>query len=237
MPPQTPTLSDVIEGALEARLDDVHTSMPGRVVSFDRDSCTANVQPTIKKIYTREDGTEFAANLPVIPSVPVVFPGSGSAAAGGTGSFGITFPINKGDEVLLVFSSASLDSWKLSRDQLVAPKPYKPHALSDAIAIPGLRSIANAKKSTSGSGAAYAGSAYMTIHGDDIRMGGISANDPAVRKSDLDAVVNAFNLRLVGHTHPYLNVTTPATTSPGVVALGPATAPACSQVVKLESGF
>jgi hypothetical protein len=243
MPPQTPTLSDVISEALDSRLEDVQTAMPGRIVSFDSDTCTANVQPTVKRIYTREDGTEFAANLPVIPNVPVLFPGSGSVAPGGVGSFGMTFPINKGDEVLLVFSSVSLDAWKLSRDKIVAPKNFKPHALTDAVAIVGLRTIPNAMKSTAGNGTAYAGPNYLTVHGDDIRLGGIGANDPVVRKSDLQAVVTALNSLISKynlHTHAVATVGTAAAQSGTAAATlsteSTATCPNCSTVVKCEPG-
>ena len=76
-----------------------------------------------------EDGTNQTGPLPVIPSVPVCFPGSGA--------FRVTFPVAKGDTGLLVFCSRSIDRW-LSEGGSVDPQDDRTHDLSDAVFVPGL---------------------------------------------------------------------------------------------------
>lgn len=84
------------------------------------------VQPSINKKY--KDGKEEERG--VILSVPVVFPASR------TSSF--TFPINKNDTVLCVFSQRSLDMFKTGSGYPSAPNDYRRFSTRDAIAIPGL---------------------------------------------------------------------------------------------------
>lgn len=126
----TPTLSDVIETAIRNALLNLNTAMPAEVVKYDSKKNTVDVQPSIKRKYA--DGT--TASQPRIFTVPVCFPRSGKAA--------VTFPIKKGDSVLLVFSQRSLDAWKGSGGEVEAGDP-RTHALSDAVAIPGVYPVGN----------------------------------------------------------------------------------------------
>lgn len=188
MPPSTPTLSDVIDGAIETALGDVYTALPGRVVAFNSDACTANIQPMIKQLYTREDGTEFAATLPVIPNVPVMFPGSGPKN-------GLTFPVKAGDTVLLVCCSVSLDAWKLSEgNRLIAPKNFKPHALNNAVAIVGLRTMPAADAAAS----TFTSSTSTILHAEDLCLGDFTINDEdrVMRKEDATRFMSGLALAI-----------------------------------------
>lgn len=117
-------------------LDGVHTSIPGKIVSYDPDTQEASVQILIKE--TLLDDREF--EIPVIDGVPVVFPSAG----GGT----MTFPIQKGDGVLIIFSERSLDNWVGSNgSDIISPLDKRKHNVTDAIAIPGLTTFPNAQGS------------------------------------------------------------------------------------------
>lgn len=221
MTAQTPSLAEVLEDAMDARLSSVWTAAVGRVVSFDASTCTANVQITTKTIHTREDGTSVATTLPILPNVPCVMPGSGEN--------GLTVPVRKGDGCVVIFSTLPLDAWKFTTDRIVAPKLGSLHSLNNAIAIVGLRSLVGARASSM---TPIVDEAVVLWAENELRLGHGSAADPVVRKSDLDAVVSAFNARLTGHTHESTAVGTP--TLGGVVALGDATTPACSARVKVE---
>jgi hypothetical protein len=83
------------------------------------------VQPTIQQRTT--DGEVF--DYPKIVSVPVVFPRSRY--------FSLTYPIEKDDTVLLVFTERSMDRW-LRSGGTVDPRDPRRHDLTDAVAIPGL---------------------------------------------------------------------------------------------------
>lgn len=121
----TPTLSDILRLAVGQRLRDLHVSMPGRVERYDASKQEASVQPLLQ-VALADGGS---ATLPLINHVPVVWPRGGGAI--------LSFPLQQGDTVLLVFSERSLDEW-LQQGGDVAPADPRSHDLSDAVAIPGL---------------------------------------------------------------------------------------------------
>lgn len=105
----------------------LHCAMAGMIESYDPATCTATVKPLVS-IEHSEDLTE---DLGVINEVPVVFPRSSD--------FIMSFPLQRGDGVLLVFADTSLDAWKAaSKGQTVNPNDPRAHHLSDAVAIPGM---------------------------------------------------------------------------------------------------
>ena len=116
-------LSDLIDAAISANLENTHTALPGTVVSVN--GAYVNVKPSLNRAL--RDGT--TETLPVVPNVPVWFPRGGGAS--------ITWPIEVGDGCLLVFSERSLDEWKLTGSTVTPTDPRK-HGLSDAIAFVGL---------------------------------------------------------------------------------------------------
>lgn len=121
-----PTLAQVISQAITFVLSNVHTSMPGRVESYDQSTGLANVQPTLKRKYASEDE---ATEMPIISNVPVVMQRSSNAI--------IKTPLLPGDYVLLVFSERGIDRW-LQNGGVVDPLDSAMFALNDAVAIPGL---------------------------------------------------------------------------------------------------
>lgn len=126
---RTPSLAEVIRSAIDHRLFDIHTSLPGRVDTFDPETQTANVKPLIKRRIANPDGTEFEESLPVIPRVPVNFPRAGK--------FYITWPLKKGDLVELVFTETSRDNFKAGDGEEADPDDFRRFDLSDAYAVPG----------------------------------------------------------------------------------------------------
>jgi hypothetical protein len=125
MKQETPTLQSLLKDAIEARVTDIHVSLPGIVQKYDAAKQMADIQPTLKKKYG--DGT--VTNLPLLSNVPVIFPRSGNAY--------LHIPLKKDDTVLLIFCERSIDTW-LQKGGIVDPDDYRKHALSDAVAIPGL---------------------------------------------------------------------------------------------------
>lgn len=123
---ETPTLDEVIREAIRASLLNVHTVMPGTVQSYDNLQNLASVQPSFKRKYVKDEEVQ---DLPIINNVPVAFPRAGDSA--------ITFPLKKGDSVLLLFAERSMDKW-LTDGGEVSPDDPRTHDLADAIAIPGI---------------------------------------------------------------------------------------------------
>lgn len=128
----SPTLVEAIRRAMEASSSEICTALPARVESYDAAAQRASVQPLIRRTYQDESGARQVERLPVISDVPVSFPGAGD--------YSISWPLAKGDIVLLVFSQASIDKW-LTSGKDVDPLDDRRHSLNDAIAIPGLRAF------------------------------------------------------------------------------------------------
>ncbi|KPH79312.1 Gp138 family membrane-puncturing spike protein [Bosea vaviloviae] len=131
------------EETIRAALDDFQsrnfTSMPARIISYDAAKQTVTAQPTVKAYVLQKDGSTKAENYPVIPDIPVQFPGGGGML--------MTFPVKAGDECMLCFGSRSQDSWQQSGgDQ--APIDSGMNNLSNAFAMLGFRSNPNAAKVT-----------------------------------------------------------------------------------------
>ncbi len=128
--PVTPTLADVINTALENRLIDVHTAMPGTVVTYNASSKTADIAPQFKRSLRDEDEGRVSETIPNFPNVPVVFPGGGQ--------FEISWQLNPGDYVMVIFSERNIGEWQQS-GRAVDPGDLRTHELSGAVAFPGIR--------------------------------------------------------------------------------------------------
>jgi Phage protein Gp138 N-terminal domain len=123
---------------IETRLRDLHTCLPGQIVSFNPATQTAVVQPSIKRVFVvnnpGQGATVSQVNLPLCVDVPVQFPGGNGYA--------LTFPVVAGDECWLMFSERAIDFWFQNGGQQL-PSEYRLHDLSDAVATVGLRSQPN----------------------------------------------------------------------------------------------
>lgn len=125
------TIEETIKAALEARISQIHTALPGIVVSYNASNQTADIRPAVQGliISQTEDNDDKPESLPVVPAVPVVY-------LRGTDYF-IHTPINPGDSVLLLFLERDPVGWRQSGD-VAAPTDRRNHSLAHAIAIPGL---------------------------------------------------------------------------------------------------
>lgn len=63
--------------ALDGRQAEIWTALPGIVQSFDPVAMTVTVQPAVAGRVTDETGKTSSVNMPLLPDVPVVFPGGG----------------------------------------------------------------------------------------------------------------------------------------------------------------
>jgi len=128
------TFSSLVKLGIRSALKEVHTALPGVVVDFDPATQRASVQPTIQRNFVDPEGNITPTDLPKLINVPVVFPQAGG--------FALTFPVQPGDEVLLVFAERSIDRWAEEGGvQNQAAKRF--HSLSDAFAILGVNSKPN----------------------------------------------------------------------------------------------
>ncbi len=128
MTSRTPNLAEVIRTAISTRLCDVHTMLPGKIVSYDAAAQKADVQPLIRRLQKAIDG-EIKERLPQIPGVPVAWPRSGK--------YRLTMPVKAGDFCMLVFSESSIDAYQAGQGQEVDPGAFYRFDLTDAVALMG----------------------------------------------------------------------------------------------------
>lgn len=67
-------MNDLLSAILDRISEEMrgfHVSMPGRVVSFDPDTQTAEVKPLLKRRYISEDGEEYES-IPPLVNVPII---------------------------------------------------------------------------------------------------------------------------------------------------------------------
>lgn len=123
----TPTIAEVIRAAIDSRLADVHTCLPGRVVSYDATKQQADVEIVVRSAVEASDGSTVHESYPVIPAAPVAWPRGGG--------YSFQFPLAKGDHVWLMFSEAAMGFWRTS-GQVSDPGDLSRHSLSYPIALP-----------------------------------------------------------------------------------------------------
>jgi len=123
---RTPSLSEVILNGIEQVMGNLHTSLPGRIESYEPGTQLAKVKPLLKRKYTSEADT---ISLPIISNVPVIFPRSGNAF--------LKLPVQHGDYVQLIFNERSLERW-IELGGEVDPQDPSKFDLNGAVAIVGL---------------------------------------------------------------------------------------------------
>lgn len=127
----TPTMSEVIKAAIEQRLCDLYTQMPGKIVSYDLNTGLATVSPLLKRKYIADEGS---TQLPPITNVPVCFPRMGKSR--------LRFPVAAGDEGMIQWQMRSIDVW-LKTGGNIDPLDPRKFNFSDATFWPGMTSQAN----------------------------------------------------------------------------------------------
>lgn len=119
------SLETILNSQIDFRLSDIYVTMVAEVTNVSKmNECRIDVQPVVNKKYI--DGEIMA--YPEILSVPVQFPSSSTSA--------LTFPINQGDNVLIVFSQKGLDVFKSGATSAHDPIDMRSFDKRDAIAIP-----------------------------------------------------------------------------------------------------
>lgn len=120
------SLDDSIEMALFAAMIGKRHCLPGRVVSFDKDSQTIVAEPMISS----EDNDGNRVPLPPVADVPLFQLGGGN--------FVITLNPKEGDPCLLLVSDRAIDSWFETGENRV-PADFRQNDLSDCLAFVGFR--------------------------------------------------------------------------------------------------
>ncbi len=128
---QAPDQEETLRSAMDDRAASIWTATPGIVESYDPAAMTVTVQVALKMKVRGKDGSETFEPVSVLPDVPVCFPSAGG--------FSVTFPINPGDECLVIFGMRCMDSW-WQMGGVQQPLDARMHDPSDGFAVFGPRS-------------------------------------------------------------------------------------------------
>lgn len=123
-------LQEYVLSLIDRRQSEMHTAMPVRVVK-DSDGHTVALQPLIKRVMKKPDGTTTLIDYPVISDVPVQFASGGGVT--------VTHPIKEKDEGIAIIASRAFDNW-FQQGGEQNQGDARMHDMSDAFYIPGVRS-------------------------------------------------------------------------------------------------
>lgn len=117
---------DTMDTWLQARLEALHTTLPGKIQTYNPGTRLATVVPGVRLRSMHGD----LIDIKPIAGVPVVWPGSKAFSV-------IPAALEAGDGVLLHFSEAALGAW-LNGTDVHDPEDETRFSLHDCIAVPGL---------------------------------------------------------------------------------------------------
>jgi hypothetical protein len=187
-------IEQLISIAIENRLLDVHTAIPGKVISYDENTKRAEVKPMVKRGLRATDDSLVHEALPNIPNVPVVWPSGGG--------FELHLPLAPGDTGWLFFAEVATSAYEESGEVSNAGDVER-FGLSSACFFPFARSPIN----TSGPNMA---TPEPFVFGSTNSAELVALANLVLAR--LNAIVSTFN----SHTHLY----SPGP-SPQVPTLGP----------------
>lgn len=187
------TLAELIQMVMESRDIDLQTAMPAKVEKYDASKQTVDVVPALNRSLPDGQGNYISEALPKISDVPVCFPRSGS--------FFISFPIQQGDYVLLVFCSKNIGAWRQTGNQ-GDPGDLGMHTLDGAVAIPGVFPDSSKLNDASGTtmklGKDGASSAQIELTDTQVKLGGGAQFVALANK--VKTWLDAFNTAVSGWT-------------------------------------
>jgi hypothetical protein len=134
-----PDLKDALQLFKKEVMLELHSHHIGVIEEFDALTQTATVRLAYKRTFFKNDSkgglTPELLDYPLLGDVPCVFLG------GGKGN--LTFPIEPGDECILLINDRDIDRWWATSNSESGTDSLRLHALTDAIALVGVRSLQN----------------------------------------------------------------------------------------------
>ena len=130
--PIHPDLCELMTMSTSDLDDQLRVALPGTILSYDKDTRTAEIMPGFNRIYV--DGK--VVPMTNLVNVPVLMLRGGMATGVHVG-----LPVSAGDECLVIFADRDIDAWFENGD-VQTPGTARKHDLSDGFAIVGFNSKA-----------------------------------------------------------------------------------------------
>lgn len=148
------------------------SALAGVVTAFDAGPpATVTVEsPVWQLVPSTDDPDDFASEpLPPLPNVPIVYPRGGGVT--------MTWPLNVGDAVLLIFTDLHPHNWRRTGEPGPPLDPSR-KSLSSAYALPGIVADALAQAAPNVAGLAIRAQA-LTVLSPTVRLGIDTVDDTA----------------------------------------------------------
>jgi hypothetical protein len=165
----SPRLEEVMEHAINNRLDNFFTALPARVEYANPNAPLVNLRIIARNKV--DDGSDNGVwYLPIVSEVPVLYPWGG---IGGSNPSGITFPLKEGDYVLYIVCTYHDRTWYSRGSALLTEDPVMHNNLGSGFCVPGL--------STNTDRGLPVDQNALVIHGDHIKIGGTTGTEPTIK--------------------------------------------------------
>jgi hypothetical protein len=202
------SLSDVIQSHINATVDNLYTTMPGKITKIWKkgSSTVVDVKPLLNN--RARDGQVIEEDG--LSGLPVIWPQGGNSY--------ITFPLEVGDNVAIHFSMRNMMEWKNGDGvKPVTPVRRSLHSLNNAFVVPGLLPYSQGVEIDSEAVRIASDKTEIRILKDGTIELGEGATEAILKgdafKTYLDQIITA----LISHTHPVSGST--AAASPGLATL------------------
>lgn len=185
----TISLPEAIRTILDNELVEIHTTFPGEIVSYDKDTQTATIRPMVRRpILARDinDGVDTVETLPDLLNVPIRHPRGG-------GTF-IHIPLTAGDSMWVHCTQTDISNWR-STGNVSSPTTGLIHDLASCWAEPGAfhdAQVLDPSKVSDTDITIGNGSFTINITGNRIEFNGSS--DSAALASVVNRLSNAFTI-------------------------------------------
>jgi len=202
------SLSDVIQSHINATVDNLYTTMPGKITKIWKkgSSTVVDVKPLLNN--RARDGQVIEEDG--LSGLPVVWPQGGNSY--------ITFPLEVGDNVAIHFSMRNMMEWKNGDGvKPVTPVRRSLHSLNNAFVVPGLLPYSQGREIDSEAVRIASDATEIRILKDGTIELGEGATEAVLKGTAFKALFDTLLGALLNHTHPVSGNT--AGPNPALVAL------------------
>jgi hypothetical protein len=123
-----PTLTEVIDIAFDSLLKDLHTCTGGVIDRFYPGKMCADINLANKQVYKNSKGELVSETVPILANVPAGFHSGGNLT--------MTFPVQKGDTCMVVFSEDDLNAFRANGKKGNTPGLIQRFTFSSSFFIP-----------------------------------------------------------------------------------------------------
>jgi hypothetical protein len=183
----TTSFSEVVELTIKSFLKDVFTSAIGRIHSYNSATQIAEVELCVKRPIEDEEEELTFEDYPILQDVKICFPQAGV--------YSITFPIAKGDSVIVHFMQSDSSKWRDTGEVPSPPPVLRPHSVGYAFAVPCV--------APDTSPLLAAAESAMVLTGDEVRLGDVltAACDAVALATAVSDELTRLQGEYDSHTH------------------------------------